>query len=269
MIMKKHLLILGLAIAFISCKNDKKSPVETDTETEETIVVSKEKVTPANVAAIMNAHGGLAQWNKMNNICFTFDGRGGDEVHTTSLKDRKAKIEHENWTIGNDGKNTWLLENEAGSYEGDAAFYNNLMFYFYAMPFVLADDGIVYTTMPQTELDGEMYNTLKIGYNDGVGYSPKDEYMLFTNPETNQMTWLGYTVTGKSNEKSDKWSFIKYDKWQEVNGLQLPEKLTWYNVENNVPKDERNDLLFKKVTITETQLDDSVFEKPEGAKVIQ
>ena len=133
---------------------------------------------------------------------------------------------------------------------------------------MLADEGIVYTAMPAQELDGKMYNVLKVSYEDGIGYSSKDEYMLFSDPETNKMAWLGYTVTGNSNTKSEKWSFIKYDKWQTISGLQVPEKLTWYNVENNLPKDERNDLRFEKVTLTETVIPSSVFARPAGATLI-
>ncbi|MGJ8667717.1 MAG: DUF6503 family protein [Patiriisocius sp.] len=161
-----------------------------------------------------------------------------------------------------------MLENEKGSYEGNARFYHNLMFYFYAMPFVLADDGISYTDIPETELDGKKYKGVKISYGDGVGDSPKDEYMLYFDPATNQMTWLAYTVTFNKDEKNDNWKFIKYDKWQEVNGLMLPEKMTWYNVENNLPTSERSDLRFSKVTATETVLDNKIFERPKGAVVV-
>ncbi len=265
--MKKYAVVLGLAISFVACKNDK-TTTEAQVEKEITAEVIKKEY-PVNIAAIFDAHGGLEQWQKMNNICFAFEGRGGEEVHTTSLKDRREKIENENWTIGNDGKNTWLLENEEGSYKGNAAFYKNLMFYFYAMPFVIADDGIVYTDMPQRELDGTMYNAVKISYNSGVGYSSSDEYMLFSDIKTNTMAWLGYTVTGTSNKKSDKWSFIKYSNWQKINGLMLPETLSWYKVEDNQPTEKRNDRVFSKVTMTETQLADSVFAMPEGAKAVE
>jgi hypothetical protein len=268
--MKNYIILLGLILTIVSCKNEKSSISDIDLKNEETNLLAKDvQDYPSNLMAIMDVHGGIVQWEKMHNICFSFEGRGGEEVHTTSLKDRMAKIENENWTIGNDGESTWLLESEEGSYKGNAAFYNNLMFYFYAMPFVLADNGIIYTELPQRALAGKMYNALKIGYDNGVGYSPKDEYILFSEPSTNQMAWLGYTVTGTSNKKSDTWSFIKYDQWQEVNGLLLPEKLTWYTVENNEPTEKRNELIFSKVTMTETQLVDSVFAKPDRANAVE
>lgn len=266
--MKKIAVVVFSLFAFVACKENKADQTANEVTVVNDAVEMQKKSLPTNISEVMQAHGGMAQWNKMNNLCFSFDGRGGEEVHTVSLKNRNEKIENEKWSIGNDGNGVWLLQNEPEAYKGNAMFYSQLMFYFYAMPFVLADDGIVYTPMPQQELDGKMYNAVKIGYEEAIGWSPTDEYMLYSDLETNQMAWLGYTVTGNSNKKSDKWSFIKYGDWQEVNGLQLPATLTWYNVEDNLPTEARNDRKFNKVTVTETMLAPSVFKKPEGAEMV-
>lgn len=270
----KKLLFLALSIAlFTSCKDEKK---ETDINVsgienadQNDIPAETTKEYPAQIVALMNAHGGMEKWKMMNNLCFNADGKSGEEIHTVSLKDRKAKIETKDWTIGNNGNDVWLLENEKGAYKGNARFYNNLMFYFYAMPFVLGDDGIVYEQLPETELDGKMYSATKISYNDGIGDSPKDEYIVYSDPETNQMAWLAYTVTYMDGKKSDDFHYIKYDTWQDVNGLQLPQKITWYNMENGKPKGERNDMNFKNISLTETILESSVFEKPGNAVVVK
>ena len=267
----KNLCILAMAtITFLACKNDAKNNdtvVIHDKVNVEAIEAASTKY-PANLAEVFEAHGGLDRWKQMNNLCFEIDSRGGKEVHTTDLNNRKAKIEHKEWSIGYNGEDVWLLQNEESAYKGNARFYHNLMFYFYAMPFILADDGINYTDVPATELDGVVYNGIKIGYENGVGDSPEDEYILYFDPETNQMSWLGYTVTYRTNEQSEDWHFIKYDTWQDVNGLLLPEKLTWYNVEDGKPTDERNDLLFKKVTVSDMKLDKTVFAKPNAAVIV-
>ena len=270
------LLILFL---FVACKDTVKETSEevhgkentSEMETDAKMNSSEENMTmayPSEITSVFKAHGGMNVWNKMNNLCFEMEGKSGKEVHTISLKDRQSKIETDDWSIGYDGTDVWLLENEEDTYEGNAHFYHNLMFYFYAMPFVLGDAGINYEIMEPAELDGATYNAIKISYNAGVGDSPEDEYILYSNPETNAMEWLGYTVTYRDNKKSDKWSYIKYDKWEQVNGLSLPKKLTWYNVKEGKPTDERNDLRFNKITVTETQLENSVFAKPEGATVV-
>ncbi len=279
--MKKPILLLAVLMSLWACKND------TKTNSENTIVDSKiegveidstntsvikdlekPKAYPAQLQAVFAAHGGLDHWKQMNNICFEMKGKNGDETHTVSLPDRKTKIESKDWSIGYDGNQVWLLKNNLG-YEGNPGFYHNLMFYFYAMPFIIADPGTNYAAVEPTELDGKMYNGYKISYNDGVGDSSKDEYILYFDPETNKMTWLAYTVTFKDQKKSDDWHYIKYDKWQDVNGLLLPEKLTWWNVENGVPHDEKMDIKFDKVIATETMLDASVFAKPAEGEYVK
>ncbi len=271
--MKKYAsyFLVSLAIlSFSACKQDKeKNAVDADSET---TVSSEEKNAaqriPSEINNVLVAHGGANTWNQMKNLCFEFKGRSGTEIHTVSLPERKTKIEHKDWSMGYDGSTVWLLENKEDAYQGNAHFYYNLMFYFYAMPYVLADPGIVYETLPQETLDGTTYDVVKISYDAGTGVSPEDEYKLYTNPEDHIMQWLGYTVTYRSGEKSSDWHFIKYDRWKEVNGLLLPEKLTWYEVENNQPTSERNDLVFKNISVTGTPLEASVFAKPEGAEAV-
>jgi hypothetical protein len=267
--MKTFSFLLLSMFILISCKDSKKEemPVIHDTVAVEDLPKKKEYPTAMNT--VFDAHGGLASWNKLNNLCFEIEGKDGTEVHTISLPQRLTKIETKDWSIGYDGSDVWLLENETGSYEGNARFYHNLMFYFYAMPFVLSDDGINYEMLEPVELKGKAYEAVKISYNNGVGDSPEDEYMVYLDPDTRQMEWLGYTVTYRNQEKSNDWHYIKYDKWQGVNGIMLPEKLTWYNVKDNKPTDEKRDLRFKKVTATPTMLDASSFKKPQGAVVVE
>ncbi|MDT0554676.1 DUF6503 family protein [Patiriisocius hiemis] len=266
--MKKITVLVFLTFSLIACKEQNK-----EVEVVDNSQINSEEITttsyPEDIDKVFTAHGGISTWNKMNNLCYEMDGRGGKETHTISLKDRKVKIENKKWSIGHDGNNVWLLQNEKGAYKGNARFYHNLMFYFYAMPFVVGDEGITYTSIEETELDGSMYNGVKISYSAGVGDSPEDEYIIYYNQETNEMEWLGYTVTFRSGEKSDDWHFIKYDEWITKNGLKLPKKLTWYNVEDGKPTDERNDLVFDNIIVSETELQDSMFKKPLDAEVVE
>ncbi|WP_432410752.1 DUF6503 family protein [Rasiella sp. SM2506] len=266
--MKKLILLLVATSALLACKDDKKE--EDPLVINDTVEISEIETPnyPPALAAVFKAHGGWDTWNNMNNLCFEVDSKGGTETHTTDLKNRKTKIEHKDWSIGYDGSEVWLLQNKKNAYQGNARFYHNLMFYFYAMPYILGDEGIVYTNVDPTELDGKLYNGIKVGYENGIGDSPEDEYILYFDPETNQMAWLGYTVTYQSGENSEDWHFIKYDAWEEVNGLILPKKLTWYNVKDNKPTDERNDMLFDKITVSDLTLDSDVFAKPEEATVV-
>ncbi|WP_347374431.1 DUF6503 family protein [Aequorivita sp. Q41] len=278
--MKKLIFILTVLVSLYSCKNDKKGNIDNAVEAPRvegikmdslnttSAEVNKPKVYPAQLQAVFNAHGGLDQWKKMNNLCFEMNGKNGGETHTISLQDRKTKVEAKGWSIGFDGNQVWLLKHDL-DYQGNPVFYHNLMFYFYAMPFVIADPGTNYVAVEPTLLDGKMYNGYKVSYDDGVGSSSKDEYIIYFDSETNKMAWLAYTVTFKDQEKSDNWRYIAYGKWETVNGLLLPKKITWWNVENGKPHDKKMDVKFDKITVTETQLDDSVFKKPTEAEYVQ
>jgi hypothetical protein len=260
-------LILGLSILF-SCKEvveeGTQELYENDTVSQLDIGVDTSRY-PASLLEVLDAHGGLLAWRQKNNICFEMEGKAGTEIHTISLPNRNTKIVSNSWSIGNNGDTVWLQEREPNAYSGNARFYHNLMFYFYAMPFVLADPGIVYQSLPTSQLAGKSYEGIEISYEEGVGDSPDDEYRIYYDPETHQMAWLGYTVTYNDQQESDDWHYIHYTKWQRVNGLLLPETLAWYTVENGVPKEKRNKITFTKVVATETILENSVFEMPPGA----
>lgn len=224
---------------------------------------------PVPFKEVLKAHGGIGRWNNMNNLCFEVKRKTGTEIHTTSLKDRKSLIEAENWAIGNNGNQVWLNEKEENAYKDNPRFYHNLLFYFYSMPFIVGDDGVNYSEVKGTELDGEVYEGIKISFDNNIGDSPKDEFILFYHPETYRMEWLAYTVTFKTNEKNTEWRFIKYGSWHEVNGLRLAKSITWYNVAKGKPVDARTTLNFDKVTITETLLDETMFQKPKGATMAE
>ena len=248
-----------IAILAVSCKQNTTAP-------ENTTPAVSAKEYPAAIAATFKAHGGIQKWNTMNNLCFTMEKEGGNETQTIDLKSRKVRIETEKYTLGFDGEKVWLDQDSTYFAPQRARFYHNLMFYFYAMPFVLGDNGITYTETEALEFEGVSYPGTKISFGAGVGDAPDDEYILYSDPKTNEMAWLAYTVTYGKNKKSDTFSYIKYDQWVNVNGLKLPSKLQWYAVENGVPTEMRSERSFIKPTTTATLLDSAIFEKPESGE---
>lgn len=268
--MKPFFLFL-LSIALLSCnENNSKTEAETTAADpiQEAVAEAPMRVFPKSIGPLFAAHGGVAQWNKMNNLCFEIEKPSGVETHCTDLKSRKTRIEHKDWTIGFDGTDVWL-DQDSTYYKGNARFYHNLYFYFYAMPFIVSDPGINYQQLAESlEIDGKKYPGTLISYDDGIGDSPKDEYIIYRDPETGQMAWLAYTVTYSEEINKQDFSYIKYGEWQEVNGLMLPKTLTWYTVQDGKPVAPRNAVNFNKVNMTESQLDTAMFTKPEGAEVV-
>ena len=166
--------------------------------------------------------------------------------------------------MGFNGKDVWLDEGEKGTFKGNPSFYHNLFFYFYAMPFVLSDDGITYEKIAPLTFEGVDYPGYKMSFKASVGSSPDDNYKLYYNPKTYQMEWLAYTATFMTKKPSDKFNLIRYNNWNTVNGLILPKEITWYKVgENGVPTEPaRPATEFKKAMISKAKLADSFYEKP-------
>ncbi len=244
--MKKILLLLIITI-IVSCKNEVKKGVIKDNFPEE-------------LRKVFEKHGGIESWRKAQVLSFN----KGKEVHTTDLHSRKTVINTPKYSLGFDGKEVWLSQEDSTSFKGNKEMYYNLYFYFYAMPFVLADDGIKYDKVEDLTFDGVKYSGYKISYNADKGASPDDNYIIYFNPKTYQMEWLAYTFTYGSNKPNDKYNIIKYNKWENVNGLVLPKEITWYKKDKNgLPTEPRGKALeFTLPLISQGKLADSFFEKP-------
>jgi len=258
--MKNYLILAAVAILFASCKQETK-PVENVDYAEETLDVTT-SVYPENVSKVFNAHGSVEAWNSFKTLEFTMKKPTGDEKTTVDLHNRRSLIETDAFKLGFDGTEAWVMDKGDNKYEGKPEFYYNLMFYFYGMPFVFADNGISYSEAEPLVYNDKEYPGIKISFDAGVGQSSDDEYILFYDADTNKMAWLGYTVTYFSKEKATSFNFVRYADWQTVNGIELPSKLEWYKAEGFTIGEMKNDLLFTDVKLTKTAQEDSFYKKP-------
>ncbi len=263
-IMKNIGILVFAALLIISCKIEEKGEANDDG-----VAPTLEGVQyPEALGKVFEAHGGLSHWNTMNSLTYEIKEDEAKEKHSNNLKTRKHLVETKGHTIGADGKQVWLLDPE-GDYEGNARFYHNLFFYFHAMPFVLADDGINYAEAEPLVFQDKTYPGILISYGENIGDSPDDEYYLYYNPETFQMEWLGYTVTYGKDGKSDNVKWIRYDDWKKTNGLLLPNSMTWYTYEGRTINEPRNTMVFKNVEVSEEKIADAYFEMPEEATALE
>ena len=258
--MKNLFILLALAITMVACNNS----VTTEVAAAPTVDLSKY---PAALQKVFAKHGSLATWKNMKALSYEIVKEGGNEKQAIDLHNRRERIEAANFKTGYDGTNFWVEADT--SYKGNPVFYHNLMFYFYAMPFVLADDGIIYGDAAPLEYEGKSYPGIRISYNDGVGVSSQDEYFIHYDQTTYEMAWVGYTVTYFSGEKSKKISWIRYDDWKTMNGLSLPNSLTWFKVDEGKLIEPRNTRKFVDIKVSETALADAVFAKTAGAKIVE
>lgn len=250
-----------IILLVLSCKENKKENIEPAISQPTTI--SKPLNYPEALTKIFNAHGGLTKWKTHRTLSYMING----EIQTIDLYTRKDKIKNPAFEMGFDGNNVWLLDPKK-TYEGDPVFYHNLMFYFYAMPFVLADNGIVYSKTTDLVFEEKAYPGIRISYNNGIGTTPKDEYFLHYNPETFKMEWLGYTVTYKSDEKSDNVKWIRYSDWMTIEDLILPSAITWYAYEGREIKEPKKVVNFESVMLSKQAETDDFYAVPESALVV-
>lgn len=258
--------IILLILAISACKPNAKK--EETKEAEPPKMVETSSRYPETLSKVFDAHGGLKTWKQQRTLSFVLPNPENPETHTVDLWSRKDRIYAEKFTMGFDGNDIWLLDPEQ-NYKGDPVFYHNLMSYFYAMPFLLGDNGIVYDETEDLIFEGKSYPGVHISYDSGVGISSKDEYFLHFDPDTHQMAWLGYTVTYRTGEKSDNVKWIRYDDWQNLNGVVLPKSISWYNYEGRDILDARNTVSFEEAAVSTTPKPDDFYAKPEGATVAE
>ncbi|MBD1396843.1 hypothetical protein H9Q13_06675 [Pontibacter sp. JH31] len=263
--MKHNLIFFALgAVTLQFCqpaenKNAEALEVKTDTAAEQLTY-------PAYFSEVLEAHGGLAQWKQLGTMQYQLTNNGTTETHLIDLKSRKDLVKADNYTIGHDGEQVWVSPSKEAYPGKSAKFYHNLYFYFYAIPFVLADPGVNYQQLEPLELEGKRYNVIGVSFGEGIGDTPEDEYRLLIDPETNRLDWLLYTVTFFDGQPSEKFNALKYEDYQEQRGLLFPAKLTGYKYENGKIGDVRYSVSIDSLQLKEEQPAQDQFNKPAQAE---
>ena len=254
-----YLIILAVTLLFLNACNEPAPKTETP--------VVEQKEFPAFFQKVLDAHGGLETWNKMNTLKFSSTRKVPTTNYSIDLKSRKEIIEAEGkYTLGNDGKTVWVSPARDSFPGKNPRFMKNLTFYFVAIPFVLADNGVNLEDLGSKEVNYRKYNVIKVTFGEGVGDASEDQYVLYVNPNTNKIDFINYSVTYFDKTKATKYNALKYE-WQNVNGLLFPEKYIGYKWENEQLGEIRYESPFEKVSFSEEKMNDSTFLIPEGAWV--
>jgi hypothetical protein len=192
--MKKTVLLVIIASAFLAFKENKP---------------------PEILSKILDKHGGINSWRKAQALSFN----KGKEIHTVDLHSRKTIINTTKYSLGFDGEAVWLDEIEKGTYKGNPTFYYIQYFYFYAMPFVLADTGIIYKKVDDLVFECTTYPDYKISYKANIDASSDDTYKVYFNSKTYQMEWFVFIVIFAAKESNNDYHLLKYNKWEDVDGF--------------------------------------------------
>ncbi len=228
--------------------------------------------TPDEFNKVLEAHGGLDNWQAKGSLAYHVEsmsaGKKNLEEYIINLHTRHEKIVGDNYEMGFDGKEYWQWVKDEKMDEKNPRFFTNLQFYFFAMPFVLADPGVNIESLGLKEVEGKPYHGFKATFDAGVGEAPEDQYILYVERESYQLTYLLYSVTFFNKERANSYSARAYKDWHEVDGLLVPKEIIrhkWDN-ENDRLGEEVGIVRYPFVEFKEEIPDEGTFSPPTQAK---
>lgn len=161
-----------------------------------------------------------------------------------------------------DGADAWIQPAEIEAI--NPRFWATTGYYFSSIPFVLADPGIVYERLPDEELDGEMYDMVRVGYEPGVG-DASDTYTLYVDKESGRVEAIRYTVTYGGRPARGE-TLMYYRDYVTVDGLTVPTHLVGYTFVDGRPGEPRNEAWVTDISFTQP-FDETQLEMPPDGRV--
>ena len=252
----RHLLLLTLITLTCACgqKNTSSKP-RTDP--------------PADFKKLLDAYGNWEKWTEAKALSFAMihETTLAMENHYVSLGDRKIRIDGGDWQMGNDGEKLWISPTREAFKGTSVRFYHNLYFYFFSIPYIFTDPGVVVEKTENKLVNGQSYETFQVSFEANVGDSPDDNYFMLIDPVTGRVAWLLYRVTffDKTNTKM---SALKYDGYQDVEGLAFPKIMTGYQFANDSTQSLTYQVSFSDIFLVDEPLDEALFAMPETNAVV-
>ncbi|MBB6429546.1 hypothetical protein [Algisphaera agarilytica] len=192
-------------------------------------VMAEEPDRLAPIRATLDAHGGLDTWQQQGTLTYVLTGfplsgpMSQPNTSTIDLRSRANRIDGQGFTVGWNGEQAWST-GEPNSSGLPSRFVTLGSFYFLGMPFVFADPGTVITERVDVEFEGQTYRSVGVGYEQGIGSTAEDDYVLLIDPESDRLFAIHHSVTETGVERVT-WVF---NDWQEQDGLFAPARLTFY-----------------------------------------
>lgn len=102
--------------------------------------------------------------------------------------------------------------------------------YFFLMPYKLSDPGTRWEAMEGGMLDGQLFDSRKLLFEDGTGDAPEDWYITFADKNTRLLYAAPYIVTGGGSveEAEEDPHSIRYEDYRKVEGVPLAHRWTFF-----------------------------------------
>ena len=220
---------------------------------------------------------GTAKWRSYGSVEFdlawSMRGKVKKDHHLFDLRSREGLITSEEYTLGAKGGEVWIKPAIDALGGTPPRFYIWTPFYFFAMPFVFADPGVVLESLGKKMFQEKEYDAVKITYKKGTGDSPDDYYIAYLEPASGQMKLVIYVVTYAPLRKDKPMDQLEphalvFEEWQEAGGLRMPKRGTFYNwVNDNIEGESLGVMEFSNVRFGEKTPEPAKFAKPADAVV--
>lgn len=185
------------------------------------------------IAKIESAHKKQGFFSKdaiQFDIRIVFGGNeiiNGTMIFSTDSRSGIMKLNNGDQVIYNDGM---VYHNPAMEKADGVRFSAYTWSYFFLLPYKLNDPGSKWSEFKTIAIDSTDFNTQKISFGDGVGDTPDDWYLVFSNQQSDFIEYAAYIVTaGKPQAEAEKNpSAIQYSDYKLVDGIPLSTKWTFW-----------------------------------------
>ncbi|MBT4099611.1 MAG: hypothetical protein HOM68_06100 [Gemmatimonadetes bacterium] len=224
------------------------------------------------VLRAIEAHGGLEAWYRAATSAYSWEySNAGMDFRFKSYlvaDNRTRQIYHELLEFGTpanpqpasgrfawDGEQAWI--SPAALEQPNARFWAGTGYYFESIPFILADPGLHYETLPDEELDGVAHHMVRVSYDEGVGDSPGDLYTLYVHPQTGRVSAIRYTVSfgrtkAEAMAQQVRETLLHYEEYVTVDGLTVPTHFRGFHFVDGAPADFKNEAWASDISFSET-----------------
>ncbi len=231
----------------------------------------------AQLDRAFEAHGGVTKWKTFASVEFDqtwSSAKGVKKDHQYfDLRSRDGLITSDTYTLGASGGEVWIkpaLDALGGT---PARFYMWTPFYFFGMPFVFGDPGVVQESLGKKMFQGQEFDAVKVTFKNGTGDSSDDFYTVYLDPRSAQMKLVSYVVTYAALRKDKPMDQLEphalvFEEWQDASGLRVPKRGTFYNWKNEDIEGEPLGVMeFSNVNFSEKTPNAAKFAKPADAVV--
>ena len=228
----------------------------------------------------IEAHGGLEEWFLNGPVRFQFRYQPVDPakevrdtvqvVDTWSSLAMHTVTQRPELAFGWDGTKAWKSSEEV---KENARFWSLTPFYFIAIPFVLADPGVLLAPEGTATFEDTTYDLVRATFSPGTGDSPEDYYVVYLDQQTRRVAGVRYVVTYKGffpDGGSTPEKFMKYDGQQSVDGITFAQTFRTFawNPETQTVADLVTTSTLSQLSFLPTTKK-AIFSPPQGAIVME